>query len=157
MTSESALGQRGDGAEDRQRTASVGKPLQRDGTGRPSSPNPKLPTHAIVIHTARPRCGFSSARECCVLDVGDKEGPRRSRRGPSLLRRYGVQGLLITCRKSLKRLLVAPRPPKTGYVSRSSGPYWSIRPKSFTVWPGMSLPNAHAHAAPYPVAELKNG
>src|SRR5437762_13523510 len=156
MTSESAVGQRGDGAEDRRRTASVGKPLRR----RTRSAQLAQPQAADARgRDPIPRAaGAGSARSRSVAWLTlDKEEPRRSRRGPSLLRRYGVQGLFITCRKSLKRLLVAPRPPKTGYVSRRSGPYWSIRPKSLTVWPGMSLPKAHAHAAPYPLAELQEG
>ena len=59
--------------------------------------------------------GSGRSRNVARLTFDDEVGGAGlARRGPSRLFRYGMQGLLMIWRKSLKRLLVAPRPPKTG-------------------------------------------
>src|SRR5438034_4413235 len=64
MTSESAVGQRGGGAEDRRRTASVGKPLRRRNRS---------------AQLAQPQAGCRRTRSCSIpRAVGAGSAPSRS-------------------------------------------------------------------------------
>src|SRR5207245_8906416 len=57
------------GGQDIRSTASVGKSLKRDGTGRPSAPSPCRRRARSFIHTARRGSGFSAVMKCCADEV----------------------------------------------------------------------------------------
>ena len=72
VTPPGRLGFLSHGAEDRRRTASVGKPLKRDGTGRPSAPSP---CRRRARSSSIPRgVGPGSARSGTVAQMTFPEG-----------------------------------------------------------------------------------